>query len=89
VPYLLALERIDPNKLLAKETPDQVLEVDGARAILRHGDACNALISAKTQYANKSVNGAASKSLTPGEAWPGARCKHLEVLDVSNAHPCH
>jgi hypothetical protein len=89
VPYLLALERIGPDKLLAKETPDQVLEDDGARAILRHGDACDALIGAKTQHANKSVNGGASKPLTPGEAWPGARRKHFEVLGVSNAHPCH
>jgi hypothetical protein len=89
VPYPLTLERIGPDKLFAKQTPDQVLEDDGAGAVLRDGDAGDALIGVKAQHGDESVCGAASKSLTPREIRPGARCEHLEALDVSNAHPCH
>ena len=60
-----------------------------APAILRNGDAGNALIGAKAQHADESVDGAASKSLTPCETWPSARCEDLEALDVSNAQSCH
>ena len=89
MPYPLTLERIGPDKLLTKDAPDQVLKDDGADAVLRDGDAGDALVGAKAQHGDKSVNRAAPKSLAPREAWPGARCEHLEALDVSNAHPCH
>ena len=86
MPYLLALKGIGPDKLLTKETPDQVLEDNGAGAILRHGHPGDSLIGVKAEHGDESVDGATAKSLTPGEAWPCARCKHLEALDVSNAH---
>jgi hypothetical protein len=86
VPYPLTLERIGPDKLLAKETPDQVLENDGTGAVLRDGNAGNALIGTKAQHGDKSIGGAASKSFTPREIGPGARCEHTETFDLSNAH---
>jgi hypothetical protein len=89
VPYPLTLERIGPDKLLAKETPDQVLENDGAGAVLRDRDAGDALIGVKAQHGDKSVSGASLKSLTPGKIGPGARREDLEAFDVSNARPCH
>ena len=71
MPYPLTLERIGPDELLTKDAPDQVLKDDSAPAILRDGDAGDALVGAKAQHGDKSVNGAASKSLTPRETWAG------------------
>jgi len=89
MPYPLTLERIGTHELIAKEPPDEVLDRDTAAAVVRHSDACNALVCTNAQYGDTSVHGTATKSLTPGEVGSRPRGEDTETFDMTDPEPPH